>query len=81
MKVLKDLHKGKEVYICGGLRCGTVVESLHPSKYFPQGYHFDVCPKCKAELNYNDLVKLETLILTKEDHEVLAKWAKEKFKS
>jgi transcription initiation factor IIE alpha subunit len=89
VKVMPYKHKGQDVFICTGsiqvLRtkkgCGFVVENLNPTTLFKEGYHFDVCPKCKSELDYNDLVKLERLILTKEDHEVLAKWAKEKFKS
>lgn len=54
MKVIKSLHKGQEVYLCTAPKCGTVVENLNPSKYFPQGYHYDVCPKCKVELDYNE---------------------------
>jgi hypothetical protein len=59
MRVLKSMHKGQEVFICTGNKCGCVVENLNPSKYFPEGYHYDVCPKCKEELDYTNPVVIE----------------------
>lgn len=80
-KVIKSTHKGNDVYVCTTNKCGTVVENLTPTTYFPQGYHYDVCPVCKQDLDYTNPVVIEKTIFTAADHEVLAKWAKEKFKS
>jgi DNA-directed RNA polymerase subunit RPC12/RpoP len=79
MKVAKSTHKGQQVYICTG--CGTVAENLNPTNYFPQGYHYDTCLNCKQDLDYNQPKVFEKTIFTKADLEVIAKWAKEKFKS
>jgi rubrerythrin len=56
MKVIKSVHKGKDVLICKG--CGTVVQSLHSTSYFPEGYTYDVCPFCKETLDYNDPIEI-----------------------
>jgi hypothetical protein len=80
-KVIKGAHKGNDVYICTTNKCGTVVENLNPTTYFPQGYHYDICPVCNQDLDYKNPVVIEKTIFTAADHEVLGKWAKEKFKS
>jgi hypothetical protein len=81
VKVLKAMHKGNEVYICTGNKCGTVVENLTSTKYFPEGYHYDVCPVCKNDLDYANPLVIERTIFKPSDLEVIAKWAKEKYKS
>jgi hypothetical protein len=81
VKVMPYKHKGQDVFICTGLRCGTVVENLNSTNYFPQGYHFDVCPKCKSDLDYTNPVIITPTKFNDTDYEVIAKWAKEKFKS
>jgi hypothetical protein len=57
MKVLKSTHKGHDVLLCKG--CGCVAEDLTSTEYFPEGYHFDVCPYCHQELDYKDPVVIE----------------------
>lgn len=59
MKVLKSKHKGRDVFICTGNKCGCVVEDLTPTEYFPEGYHYDVCPKCGQECDYKDPLVIE----------------------
>jgi hypothetical protein len=93
VKVMPFKHKGQDVFICTGnvyrfingrsalAGCGTVVENLNPSAYFPQGYHYDVCPRCKADLDYANTLILKPEKFNDTDYEVLARWAKEKFKS
>ena len=81
IKVIKGTHKGNNVYICTNNKCGTVVENLTSTEYFPDGYHYDVCPDCKQDLDYKNPVVIEKTKFTAADHEVLAKWAKEKFNS
>jgi hypothetical protein len=74
-KVLKGTHKGKDVYICTGNKCGAVVENLNPTTYFPEGYHYDVCPKCKQDLDYTNPVVINKPKFNETDYEVIAKWA------
>lgn len=62
------------------IACGLVVENLNPTTNFPQGYHYDVCPKCKSELDYTDPVKIERTKFKSTDYEVITKWANEKSK-
>ena len=76
MKVTKDVFKGEDVYICTG--CGTVVENLSSTKNFPEGYHYDTCPKCKQDLDYTQPKVFEKTIFTKADLEVIAKWAEQR---
>lgn len=59
MKVLKTTHKGHDVFVCTGHMCGCVVEDLTPTEYFPEGYHYDVCPRCKNDLDYKEPVVIE----------------------
>jgi hypothetical protein len=63
MRVLKSTHKGKEVFICTGPKCGCVVENLNPTEYFPEGYHYDTCPKCHHELDYTNPIIIEKTVL------------------
>jgi hypothetical protein len=65
----------------GQIPCGMVVENLNPTTSFPQGYHYDVCPKCKSDLDYTNPVIITPTKFNDTDYEVLARWAKEKFKS
>lgn len=89
VKVMPFKHKGQDVFICTGsiqgLRtktgCGFVVENLNPTKTFTEGYHYDVCPKCKSDLDYTNPVIITPTKFNDTDYEVLARWAKEKFKS
>jgi hypothetical protein len=81
MKVIKTKHKGHDVYVCTSNKCGTVVEDLTPTNYFPEGYHYDICPVCKQDLDYKDLLVVEKTKFNTSDYEVLAKWANEKFRS
>lgn len=60
--------------------CGTVVENLNATEFFPNGYHYDTCPNCGQELDYNDPVKIERTKFKPTDYEVIAKWANEKSK-
>jgi len=73
MKVMKDTYKGQEVYICIG--CATVVENLNATTYFPQGYHYDNCPRCKQDLDYKQPKVIEKTKFNETDYEVIAKWA------
>jgi hypothetical protein len=58
-KVIQWTHKGQDVMLCTG--CGTVVENKASTKYFPQGYHYDNCPRCGFELDYkNELIITRT---------------------
>jgi hypothetical protein len=77
-KVIKGTHKGNDVYICTGNKCGTVVENLTSTKNFPEGYHYDVCPVCKDELDYKNPVIIEKTIFKASDLEVIAKWAEQR---
>jgi transcription initiation factor IIE alpha subunit len=76
MKVMKDTYKGQEVYICTG--CATVVENLNDTTYFPQGYHYDTCPKCNQDLDYKEPKVIERTVFTKSDLEVIAQWAQQR---
>jgi hypothetical protein len=57
MRVLKSKHKEQDVLLCSG--CGCVVENLKSTEYFPEGYHYDTCPKCKNELDYTNPIVIE----------------------
>lgn len=78
MKVVKDVFKGQEVYICTG--CGSVVENLNATTYFPEGYHYDICPKCKQDLDYKEPKVIEKTNFNPTDYEVIASWAQRKSK-
>jgi hypothetical protein len=57
MKTVKSMHKGRDVLICKG--CGTVVQDLNPSTYFPEGYTYDVCLVCKQDIDYTDPIEIK----------------------
>lgn len=90
VKVLPFKHKGQDVFICTGngakfingrskmVPCGTVVENLNPSTYFPQGYHYDECPNCKADLDYSEPVKIERTKFIESDFATIERWAQER---
>jgi rubrerythrin len=73
MKVMKDTYKGQQVYICTG--CSAVVENLNPTKYFPEGYHYDTCPSCKQDLDYKQPKVIEKTKFNETDYGVIAQWA------
>jgi hypothetical protein len=87
VKVLPFKHKGQDVFICTGnvskfidgrsriAGCATVVENLNSSVYFPQGYHYDVCPNCGADLDYTEPVKIERTKFNETDYALIAKLA------
>lgn len=81
IRVIKGTHKGNSVYICTSNNCGTVVENLTSTKYFPEGYHYDVCPVCKQDLDYKNVLVIEKTKFNPSDYEVIKTWAKQKYKS
>ena len=90
VKVLPFKHKGQDVFICTGFAskfidgrsrmagCATVVENLNPTEYFPQGYHYDVCPNCGADLDYANPLKIERTKFKETDYAIIERWAQER---
>lgn len=90
VKVLPFKHKGQDVFVCMGrvskfingrsrmVDCGTVVENLNATSFFPQGYHYNECPRCKADLDYSEPVKIERTKFKETDYATIERWAQER---
>jgi hypothetical protein len=75
-KVIRSTHKGHEVMLCTG--CSAVVENKASTKYFPEGYHYDNCPKCGFELDYKNEVVITPTVFKASDFVILERMVEER---
>jgi hypothetical protein len=80
MKVREYIHKNQKVLICMNPKCAAVVANPVSTKNFPNGYKYEKCPKCAAELDYDNVIALNTQpeqLIGPNDKAILAIWIAE----